>query len=429
MRGRNPTRRRVLHAGSLTATTVLAGCTLPRSNPSNPESKRFLEFEEVDERFRERTESVYERVVELADAELAASTTVRLIDRTEMRELASPTGLFGETTTQRLAHRALGLIEDLDASVPFEFSGAYFSGSREVIFVATDAETVDDQLIAHELLHAVQFQEGGASEWDHGWSTGFDRHKAQRSLVEGTAQFLEDEYVGGCDGEFSDCRLRNAAAANAAGWDEEWLLAFGPYVNGHDFAAALADRGGWEAVWDAHEAPPTHTGQVLKPEWYPDREPADVAVEDESNEEWELLDRERLGMQSAFATLWHARALPYEEVYADEDTDEDEVFTGLVRYRSAETDAWRGDEFVAHEREDGRYGWQWTLRWADSAAAEDAYELFRVWADERGEATDDDGVWERETGTEALALDGEELLVGSAPETDALETLSPALGE
>lgn len=429
MNGRDPTRRRVLQTGTAAVGTIAAGCLLPRRNGSAAtESTRYLEFEGVGSDFRRRTKRVYGRVAELVGRKLQTSTTVRLIDREEMRELATGIEPFGETTTQRLAHRALGLIDELEEEVALEFAGAYFPGSRSLTLVGSDAAAIDDQLLAHELLHAIQFQAGDMDDWTHGWTAGFDRYEAQQSLVEGAAQFLEDAYVGGCDGQFSSCRLKEPARVRTRRWREEWLLAYGRYVNGHDFAGALAERGGWDAIWRAHAAPPTHTGQVLRPEWYPDREPVPVFA-GEPGGDWTTIGRERLGMQSTFVTLWLAGALPTSAAYAESADETDEVFSDLVRYRSPETDAWRGDEFAAVVRADGRRGWVWRIRWADTRAAEEAYELFRAWADERGEPTSAAEVWTRGDRAETLALDGEDLLVGSAPEPADFGSLSPALVE
>ena len=431
MSGHKLSRRRALQLGSLAATTAVAGCSLPAGGATGtPDSARYLSFEDgVDSALKERTENVYDRTVGLVDREIRDETTVRVISAAEMRETTGNWSMFGVTTTQQLAHRALGLIDEFDPDLPFEYAGAYSPGERILTLVEFPDRPIDDQLIAHELGHAIQFQASGITDVERGWETGFDHHHAQQGIVEGTAQFIEDEYVGGCDGEFSDCRLKEPIPAGTAGWDREWLLAFGAYVNGHEFAAALADRSGWDGVWDAHAAPPTHTGQVLKPEWYPDRQPEDVSVAAGSSDEWTELGRERLGMQSAFVTLWLEGALEPHAVYHDEEADADEVFSSLVRYRSPETDAWRGDEFVAFERREDEYGWVWKLRWESSTAAEGAYELFRTWADERGEPTDVEDVWSTGRGYETLALDGDELFVGSAPEAGEFESLSEALVE
>ncbi|WP_247731646.1 hypothetical protein [Halovivax limisalsi] len=415
-------RRELLATGAVAS--AVAGCALPREDAS-PAGRGELTFEGVSASFAERARTVADRVTDLSGNAIAEETTVRLIDPAEMRERGRNWTVIGATTTQRLAHRALGLVESLEADVGFEFAGAYYPGSRTLLLVG-DEDDIDDQLLAHELCHAVQFQSTTLADLDRSWAAGFDTQAARQALVEGTAQYLEDEYVGGCGGDFSNCHLSTPGPIALDRLDPALLLAYGAYCNGHDFAAALAEREGWRSIWAAHENPPTSTGQILRPEWYPDREPVDVAAPDEPPAPWSRLDTERLGMQSVFLALWHAGVLPVVAAYPRGQSAEDEVFSDLVRYRSPVSDAWRGDAFTAFERADGRFGWRWRIRWASPSAAETGYEHFRERTDARGEPTDESEVWTRDDRYEALTLDDEALVVASAPDPEAFELFSPA---
>ena len=422
------TRRGFLAGGALVVGTTGAGCMLPRSSSRVAAGEGRLTFEAVDEGLSERTVSVYERVEGMVEASIRSSTTIELIDTEEMREMARTGGVTGETTTQQLAHRALGLTDELDPQIPFEFAGAYFPSDERILFVGDDGDDISDQLIAHELTHAIQFQDSDVANWDRSWEIGFDRFHAKGSVVEGTAQFVEDQYVGGCDGEFSDCLLADSRSINPRGIDSTLLLAFGIYFNGHDFVDALAARDGWQGVWDAHTHAPAHTGQILKPEWYPDREPEDVPTVDATTDDWQRLDDEQLGMQSVFLTLWIENALPEAAIHTMDPDDANPVFSTLVRYHDGVSDAWRGDRFTAFERTDDRLGWNWRIRFADASTAEDGYEHFREWADARGSEFED-GRWQREDRFEALALLDEDLVIGMAPDVEDLETIAPALLE
>ena len=432
------TRRRFLAGAGIAAGTTGAGCMLPRSSTRVAAGDALLSFEAVDEGLRERTVSVYDRVEGMVEASIRSPTTVELIDSTEMREMARTGGVTGETTTQQLAHMALGLTDELDPQIPFEFAGAYFPSDERILLVGDDGDDISDQLIAHELTHAIQFQDSDVVTWDRSWEIGFDRFYAKGSVVEGTAQFVEDQYVGGCDGEFSSCMLADSNSINPRGIDSTLLLAFGIYFNGHDFVDAIAERAGWQGVWDAHAHAPAHSGQILKPEWYPDREPESVpAVDVDSGDgasgngasgDWYRLDDEQLGMQSVFLTLWIENALPDEAIHAMDPDDSDPVFSTLIRYRDGVSDAWRGDRFTAFERTDDRLGWNWRIRFSDTTAAETGYETFTEWGDNRGSAVED-GLWERTDGYEALVLDDADLVVGNAPEIDDFEAIVPVFDD
>ena len=134
-------------------------------------------------------------------------------------------------------------------------------------------------------------------------------------------------------------------------------------------------------------------------------------------------------MQSLFVTLWTEGVLPSSEARTGDTDDTDAVFSSLIRYRSDVTDRWRGDAFTGFERPDGRYGWLWRIRWADTSAAEAGYEHFREWAAARGTETTDDAIWERDDGVEALALDGDDVVVGMAPTVTDLDAIAPILAD
>lgn len=439
------TRREVLRLGSMATMTALAGCTMPTGDDAGTrlESTDYLTFEDtVDDDLRVRTRHVYERVVDIVGREVSEQTTVSHVESDEV-DVGEPAGLYSGTRTQRLAVQALDTVDEGDNSdfvsdranrtTPARANGLYDPQTRTIYFYGGDSDDISDQLIAHELCHAIQYQTTDIRELD--LDVGFDRYHAYECIVEGTATHLETSYVDGCESDFPMCQLRDLFPIRV--WYRDHggtgtviaVLADGAYNNGHDFAAALADRGGWEAIWDAHQDPPDHTGQVLRSEWYPDRDPVDVTVADPGTDDWTRLGSERLGMQSVFATLWLSGALPWEAIAVGDLPDETRVQPQHIRYRSEVTDAWSGDEFAAFERDDDREGWLWRIRWTDAAAAEDGYEAFRAWADERGQATDEDGVWKREESYEAVVLEDEDVLIGSAPDRDALESLSPALVE
>lgn len=418
--------RRAVLAGGVTGVGVtLSGCLTGTVGRAPSVDDSLLSFaESVDDGLEARTREVYVRTAGLVRNELREETTVRQIDVEEMRRQSAAWDWFGGDTVERLAHRALGLIDELYPDHAPDFAGSYSRDEHLLTLVGPAAE-ISDQLIAHELTHAIQYQAGGADEWERE-SVSIDRRNAKQGLLEGVAQFVEAAYVDGCD-EFSACRLRSPAPAPIDDWEETWLLAYGAHANGHELADALYARGGWEAIWDAHRVPPTHTGQVLKPAWYPEREPAFLPGTQDPTGDWRVLGTQRLGMRAVFVTLWLAGAIDRDAMLTDSASATDEVFSTLLRYRSSVSDGWRGDRFVAFERDDGRYAWIWRIRFRDEAAARDADEAFRDWAAARETATDTSNVWERGDRYEALTRDRRDVVVGMAPERSAFAELSELL--
>ena len=417
-------RRRLLATGAASVGSALAGC----ASGVWGTDEGSLSFDDgVDPEMRERTQEVYRRTEELVGRQLRTETTVEVIDVEEMRRRAGGIEWLASDGIERLAYHALGLIDDVDTTIRPEYAGLYDPERQFITLVERPEGRISDQLIAHELIHAMQHQDAPTSTWD--WSDGasLDRREAQRGLLEGTAKHAEAEYADGCD-EFASCALGPAEPAPLDRWDDEWLLTFGAHVNGHELAEALADRGGWEEIWEAHEHPPTHTGQVLKPEWYPDNEPELVEARRELGSEWSLVGADRLGMRAAFVALWLGEGIPEDEIYTGSESDTDNLFSRLLRYRSPVTDAWRGDQFVGYEHDAGEYAWCWALRFSDTDATGEAAEAFEDRASSWGSATDD-AVWERDGRYQAVASDGRDLFVGEAPDRETLAALDASFAD
>lgn len=148
-------------------------------------------------------------------------------------------------------------------------------GRRRLFAVSGRAQldASNQMILAHELRHALQDQHLELHSLLSPHVSDFDdRSLALLSLLEGDATFLMEQYLLRRVPEASRRPLRSLAGAplpplpGAPGVLRDQMVV--PYVRGRDFALAVWQRGGWEALRAAWDAPPVSTEQVLHPERY-----------------------------------------------------------------------------------------------------------------------------------------------------------------
>jgi hypothetical protein len=151
---------------------------------------------------------------------------------------------------------------------------------RRLYAVSSDRSlTPANQLIlAHELRHALQDQymsihgllPDTVSDFD-------DRRLALLGLLEGDATLLMERFLAKRVPGLADAlsspglALPTPDLPGAPPVLRDQLVE--PYLTGLEFARALHQRGGWEALRSAWSRPPESTEQVLHPEKFFDREP------------------------------------------------------------------------------------------------------------------------------------------------------------
>jgi hypothetical protein len=150
-------------------------------------------------------------------------------------------------------------------------------GKRRLYAVSADRQlTPSNQLVlSHELRHALQDQYAEVHTMLPDSVGDFDdRRLAYLSLLEGDATLVMEKFlvrrVAGAAGDSLDLSgLSLPAAPDVPGAPpvlRDQLVQ--PYFVGRDFAKAVWQRGGWNALKDAWSRPPRSTEQVLHPEKY-----------------------------------------------------------------------------------------------------------------------------------------------------------------
>jgi hypothetical protein len=184
-----------------------------------------------------------------------------------------PKGTDLKKTYLDLLGEQIGAFYDQHTHELFTFSGQPLSNSQNRV------------ILAHELTHALQDQHFNLSRLPLEAKGNDDRSLAASALVEGDATLAMNRFLiaNVTPGAIKDVLagalttdVRQLAAAPR--YLRESLLF--PYLRGQEFCQTLYAGGGWEALGQAFQQPPSSTAQILHPEKYlaqPREEP--IAVE------------------------------------------------------------------------------------------------------------------------------------------------------
>jgi hypothetical protein len=292
-----------------------------------------------------------------------AEVPLSFLDEREMITLLRQLYADRDPEAEWLPYTALGLLPEGAISIRPRPAAAFYVPDQEQLYVAigpqessADAQT----LLAHAYAHALQDQHFDLGAMD-ARATTTDAALAVQALVEGDAMLLAASYryedLATADWEHvAELALQaeHPSYEEEPGHSEVWArLQHFPYTEGHRFARALFQDGGWEALNAAYTDPPRSTEQVLHPERYLEGRsaPPRVVVPDLGvvlGEGWTMLLEDTLG---EFVVGLHLDTLLPEE----------------MAWQAA--DGWDGDTFVVWEHDDGSRVLVWRTIWDSTADA------------------------------------------------------------
>ena len=183
-----------------------------------------------------------------------------------------PTGINLKKTYLDLLGEQIGAFYDQHSGELFTFSGQSLDNSQNRV------------ILAHELTHALEDQHFHLANLPLEAKGNDDRALAASALVEGDATLVMNRYLlGNLSGSVLKDSLTNALTTDfrqmvAAPRYLRETLVF-PYLQGQEFCQALYDHGGWQALADAFQHPPSSTAQILHPDRFfslPWQEPAEL---------------------------------------------------------------------------------------------------------------------------------------------------------
>ena len=322
--------------------------------------------------------------------------------------------------------------------------GYYDFIEDEIVVISDDPDQLqlDEAILAHELGHALQNQHFDLAQYERDTR---DLDNGKLGVIEGDVHRVEQQYLEYCEEELwnEPCILDDGGEDEAAGQaPPNWglyFMQFQPYSDGPSFVDHVYEEGGWDAVNDLYDEMPRSSVEVIYPDRYGEFEPADLEVEDRSNDDWERLtfedgpDHNVIGQAGLSAMLMDpayndGEVIPGDQFLNTDSETGDVDSENPLNYDHDATDGWNGDRLYAYEDASGEEtATVWKQAWDDEdelATFVSAYEqLISV---RGGEAVDGTAhTYEFGDGSDfemALTLypDGDRLWIVTAPTADDL---------
>ena len=178
--------------------------------------------------------------------------------------------------------------------------GYYEFTTKKLVIISEnegDWSVIDRSTIVHEMTHALQDQHFDLEQTQSAALETFtdDSYLSTTSLIEGDAMISEtiwlisNDLLDAYNDELSDLDM---SASEEAPFFLQESTSF-PYVYGAEFIVYFWQDGGWEAVNEVWDNPPTTTEQILHPEKYVEGEgaiPVAIADPTESMDGWRVLE-------------------------------------------------------------------------------------------------------------------------------------------
>ncbi|WP_096394454.1 Hvo_1808 family surface protein [Halorubrum trapanicum] len=339
--------------------------------------------------------------------------------------------------------------DEIDSVFGGAVSGFYSPAQDRIVIVVPDGESpdIDPSTLAHELLHAMQDQYHDLTRPRYVGATQ-DGDLAVDGIVEGEAVHVEERYAARCADNWTCAEAPEGGGGGGDGADFNFGIlqtVLQPYGDGALYVRELRAEGGWAAVNETMNDPPTSTAEVIHRN--PDYEEGNVTFENSATEGWETYPdqgvdgAETAGEASMFVMFWY-QSLEYryavlepdatvrQNVQIHLDTEADLRTRATYNYAHPVTGGWAGDELYPYRNGD-RDGYVWATEWqteADAAAFRDAYvrmlaahgdgEYARGTVYEIGEESDFPGAY-------GVERDGTSVTITHAPSPEGVLELRP----
>lgn len=334
------------------------------------------------------------RVERVRDLEFGRTVPVETISRDQFSDRTMErfeTISEEERLTRNVTWRALLMINGTRDAVAVDressISGArgFYSPTENRIYLVTDGGTnvtIDERVLAHELVHVLQNQHFDAAErfeLDRMSERTIEGQNRVNGLLEGDADLVRFHYRDRCATDW-ECVVPETGQGEAnddVHWGFGMIRGF-PYNAGGRFANEIYKENGWDGVNALYEDPPTGTDVIVHPDTYGERDQVTVTYSDRSSDEWRRVGApddptvESVG-QPAIATMlfypffdsgWSRAPVVPRRSYLNT-TGEALSDYYPVRYGGHEAfKGWDGDRLYPYVNETtGKTGYVWKIDW------------------------------------------------------------------
>jgi hypothetical protein len=317
--------------------------------------------------------------------------------------------------------------------------GFYSPGDDEIKIITEtpDSPVIRNGTLIHELVHAVQDQRFNLTDQRYRGATQ-DHDLAIDGLIEGDANFVEDEYVRRCASGEWECVATPSQGGGSDGPAPNLgilLTVFQPYSDGPVYVSTLKSEGGWAAVDDEFDSPPESTEQVIH---VTDEKPVPIEFTDRARNGWELYPdqgtegSDTVGEASIFSMFWYqARSSNAETVDPGELFETDSAHD-TYNYAATPSAGWGNDRVFPYHKGSGpsaEYGYVWVTEWDTERDAREFLEAYRSILRAQEANQEAANVWVVPEGPYADAFRvtqrGTRVVIVNAPTTDDLDDVRP----
>jgi hypothetical protein len=327
--------------------------------------------------------------------------------------------------------------DELRSATGSSTAGFYVPAADRIRIItdSPDTPTIDNTTLVHELVHALQDQQGDLGERIADTETQ-DAGLATDGVVEGEANYIEQRYVERCGVEW-DC-VETPSSGSGAGEPPNLgilLTLLQPYSDGPVYIDHLRERGGWDAVDAAFDDPPTSTEQIIH---LTDEEPVPIEYTDRAGDGWETFPNQGIdgadtvGEASMYVMFWYQARTAGARTVSPRSVGRTSGPLDTYNYDAEPSAGWGNDRVIPYRQgrgEDARYGYVWVTEWDTERDATQFYDAYRAIldahdAESRGEETYviPDGEY-----ADAFRIDreGTRVTVVNGPTTDDLGDIRP----
>jgi len=328
--------------------------------------------------------------------------------------------------------------EALQSATGQSTAGFYVPADDRIRIITDSPEspTIDNATLVHELVHALQDQEGDLGEQITATETQ-DAGLATDGVVEGEANYIEQQYTERCGVEW-ECV--ETPSSDSSGTEEPpnlgiLLTLLQPYSDGPVYIDYLLEQGGWEAVDAAFEDPPTSTEQIIH---LKDEEPVPIEYQDRARNGWQTFPNQgvdgsdTVGEASMYVMFWYQARTERAQTVSPRSVVETSGPLDMYNYDAAPSAGWGNDRVFPYHKGTGEdaYGYVWVTEWDTEQDAAQFHNAYRAILDAHDAQSQGDNTYVIPSGeyADAFRIDrqGTRVTIINAPTVEDLSDVRPA---
>ncbi|MFB6256446.1 MAG: Hvo_1808 family surface protein [Haloplanus sp.] len=328
--------------------------------------------------------------------------------------------------------------EQLQSATGQSTAGFYAPGDDRIRIITDSpgSPTIDNATLVHELVHALQDQTGDLGKRISSTETQ-DAGLATDGVVEGEANYIEQRYTERCGAEWQ-CVETPSSGSGGSGSPPNLgvlLTLLQPYSDGPVYIDWLKQQGGWAAVEEAFQNPPTSTEQIIH---LKDEEPVPIEYRDRARNGWRTFPNQgvngsdTVGEASMYVMFWYQARTAGAQTVSPRSVARTSDPLDMYNYGADPSAGWGNDRVFPYHKESGedtQYGYVWVTEWDSEQDAEQFHNAYRAILEAHSAESQGNNTYVIPNGEYADAFridrEGTRVTVVNAPSVDDLSDVRP----